>query len=417
MEKRNARNQSFWSGFFWGVAVMLVLTSAGLFLMRCTPAGDRLSAGFRAGTAKSAVSQRETRGKLNQLANIIDKLYYKETQEQQIKDGVYSGLLESLGDPYSQYFSPQEYQALMESTAGSYCGIGIVLNQNKETMDTFLFRVYPGTPAMEAGLEEGDIIKAVDGKDMEGKEISLVSKQLRGEEGSQVHLQVIRKKGKETKTLEFDVERRQVEIPTVEWQILEGGTGFVQISEFTDLTPEQFGQGLDDLKEQNITSLIVDVRGNPGGVLDSVCDVLDMILPKGLLVYTEDKYGNRTDYTSSDEEYFDLPIAVLVDQDSASASEIFAGAMKDYNYGTLIGTRTFGKGIVQQIVPLVDGSAVKVTTARYFTPKGNNIHEVGIEPDIELEYDYFGAKEEAYDPGKDNQVQKALEVLKKKTEN
>lgn len=414
MEKRNARNQSFWSGFFWGFAVMLALMSAGLLLLRCTDIGDRLSAGFRAGTARTALSQRETKGKLNQLANIIDRLYYKETESQQIKDGVYNGLMDSLGDPYSQYYNPQEYQALIESTTGSYCGIGIVLSQNKETMDTFLLRVYSGTPAMEAGLEEGDIIRAVDGMDMEGKEISLVSKQLRGEEGSQVHLQVLRENGQETETLEFDVQRRQVEIPTVEWRMLEGGTGFIQVSEFTDLTPEQFRQALEELKGQDMTSLIVDVRGNPGGVLEGVCDVLDMVLPEGLLVYTEDKYGNRTDYRSTDKEYLEIPLAVLVDKDSASASEIFAGAVKDYDYGTLIGTRTFGKGIVQQIVPLIDGSAVKVTTARYFTPNRNNIHEVGIEPDIELEYDYLGADEEDYDPMKDNQVQEALKVLKTK---
>ncbi|MCI8280330.1 MAG: S41 family peptidase [Lachnospiraceae bacterium] len=417
MKKRNARNQSFWSGFFWGLAVMLALMAAGQLVLRYTDVGNRLSAGLRAGTARRAVSERETRGKLNQLANIIDKLYYKETEDQQIKDGVYSGLMDSLGDPYSEYYAPQEYQALIESTSGSYCGIGIVLSQNKETMDTFLFHVYPGTPAMEAGLEEGDIIQAVDGDDLQGEEISLVSKQLRGEEGSQVHLQVLREQGKKTVTLEFDVERRQVEIPTVESQMLKGGTGFVQISEFTDLTSSQFRQALEELRGQDMTSLIVDVRGNPGGVLDGVCEVLDMVLPEGLLVYTEDKYGNRTDYTSTEEEYLNLPIAVLVDKDSASASEIFAGAIKDHDYGTLIGTRTFGKGIVQQIVPLIDGSAVKVTTARYFTPNGNNIHEVGIEPDIELEYEYLGAEEEAYDPMKDNQVQKALEVLKKESGN
>ena len=159
-------------------------------------------------------------------------------------------------------------------------------------------------------------------------------------------------------------------------------------------------------------SLIVDLRNNPGGVLDGVCGVLDQVLPEGLIVYTEDKYGNRQEYHSSAEHSLGLPLAVLINGHSASASEIFAGAVKDYAYGTLIGTKTFGKGIVQQIVSLRDGSAVKVTTSRYFTPNGNNIHGIGVEPDVLLELEYLGDEKKGYDPMLDNQVKEALRILK-----
>lgn len=194
--------------------------------------------------------------------------------------------------------------------------------------------------------------------------------------------------------------------------MLEGKVGLIRITEFSTGTPEQFDKAIRDLQEQGMVSMIVDLRDNPGGVLQSVCDMLDEVLPEGLLVYTEDKYGNRSDY-KSDADCMDIPMAVLINGNSASASEIFAGAIKDYKYGTLIGTTSFGKGIVQTIIPLEDGSAIKLTMAKYFTPKGNYIHEAGISPDIELEYEYLSEEDETYNPMHDNQVLKALEVLGK----
>ena len=193
--------------------------------------------------------------------------------------------------------------------------------------------------------------------------------------------------------------------------MLEGNVGYIQITEFSTGTPEQFDEAIEKLQGQGMVSMIVDLRDNPGGVLQSVCQMLDKLLPEGLLVYTEDKYGHRSDY-KSDAACMDIPMAVLINGNSASASEIFAGAIKDYKYGTLIGTTSFGKGIVQTIIPLSDGSAIKLTMAKYFTPKGNYIHEVGISPDIELEYQYLNEEDEVYNPMHDNQIQKALEVLK-----
>ena len=210
------------------------------------------------------------------------------------------------------------------------------------------------------------------------------------------------------------MERADVTLPSVSSQMLENSIGYILIDSFETDTAKQFEQALADLQAQGMKSLIVDVRYNPGGMLTSVVQILDDILPEGLLVYIEDKYGNRQDYNSDGDTYLDCPIAVLMNENSASAAEIFAGAIKDYDYGTLIGTTTYGKGIVQTIFPLENGDAVKITTAKYFTPKGNYIHGVGIDPDIELEYEYLNPDGEEYEMQYDNQVQKAIEVLTEK---
>lgn len=328
-----------------------------------------------------------------------------------MKEGVYAGMVNGLGDPYSSYFTAEEYASFNESTTGVYYGIGVVLQQNAETKAVMVLHVYPDTPAEEAGMKDGDMIVKIDDVEVKGQELTELVNLIKGQEGTKVCLQLARDGEKDY--VEANVERRQIEVPTVQYQMLEGNVGFIQVTEFSDSTPEQFQDAIQELEGQGMGSMIVDLRDNPGGVLKAVCTMLDILLPKGLLVYTEDKYGNRSDY-ESDDACMDIPMAVLVNGNSASASEIFAGAVKDYGYGTLIGTKTFGKGIVQTIIPLSDGSAVKMTMAKYFTPKGNYIHGVGIEPDIELDYQYQGKDDKEYNPMHDNQVQKALEVLKEK---
>lgn len=361
------------------------------------------SAGTKAAVTDSAVEK-----KAGELADLIDQYYYESIDKDALIEGMYAGMTEGLGDPYSSYFSAKEYASFNESTTGIYYGIGTVLTQDANTKVVTILHVYPGTPAEEAGIKDGDIIAKVNDIAGDSMELSELTTHIKGEEGTTVHIEVIRQG--ESGYLGFDVERRKIEVPTVEYEMLEGNVGLIQITEFSNATPEQFDAALKDLQGQGMTSMIVDLRDNPGGVLQSVCDILDEILPKGLLVYTEDKYGNRSDY-KSDADCMDIPLAVLINGNSASASEIFAGAIKDYEYGTLIGTTSFGKGIVQTIIPLNDGSAIKLTMAKYFTPKGNYIHEVGISPDIELEYEYLNQEDEVYNPMHDNQVQKALEVL------
>ena len=411
MREKNTTKNGFWKGFLGGLLCMALLVIAVLYLPGCTDAGTLFRQNYGQGTAGQTVKDKEVREKLSDIAYIIDAYYYDDVTAEQISEGMYQGILDSLKDPYSQYYNAEEYQSLMEETTGSYYGIGAVLSQDRETKEVTILRVYKDSPSETAGLKAGDMVRSVDGVAADSVELAELVKNVKGEEGTTVTI-VVQREGVDGE-LECQVKREKVEVPTVEYQLLEGYVGLIQIAEFSDLTPTQFESAVTELKSQGMTALIVDVRDNPGGVLDAVCDVLDQILPEGLLVYTEDKYGEREEYNASGQSYLDMPLAVLVNGNSASASEVFAGAIKDYAYGTLIGTTTFGKGIVQSIIGLGDGSAAKVTIAKYFTPKGNYIHNVGIEPDITLEYEYLEPEDTKYDPMHDNQVQKALEVLRK----
>ena len=298
----------------------------------------------------------------------------------------------------------------MISTNANYYGIGAVLSQAKDTMRVTITKVYEDSPAKKAGLKAGDMIVQVGDITATSMELSDLVTKIRGEEGTTVHLKIYR--DGENDYQEIDVERGKVDIPTVSSKMLEDSIGYIQVSEFAENTADQFKTAVKDLQDQGMKAMIIDLRDNGGGLLTSCQEMLDEILPEGTVVYTEDKYGNRQDLTSDAEHYLDLPLTVLVNGNSASASEIFAGAIRDFDYGTLIGTKTFGKGIVQNIKQLADGSAYKLTVAKYYTPSGEYIHGKGIEPDVTLEYEYTGDTDaDAYDQMKDNQVLKAIEVL------
>lgn len=413
MEENQKKRTGFGSGMFVGFLLGVLLLGIGVTVgahvytsstnqyLIISPSGIKQ-------TEKSDILTNKTVKKIDELMSYIDLYYNDDYDEEDIRNAIYAGTLEGLGDPYSVYYTADEYKDMQINTSGNYYGIGAALSQDAKTKEVTISKVYEGTPAEEAGLKDGDQIIKVNDTESTSKELSALVQEIRGEEGTTVHLQVYR--ASNNKTFEIDVERKNVELPSITSKMLDGGIGYIQISEFQSKTDEQFKSALADLKKQGMKSLIVDVRSNPGGLINAASNILDQILPEGTVVYTEDKYGKREDYTS-DSNCLDCPITVLVNENSASASEIFAGAIKDYNYGTLIGTKTFGKGIVQTVFPLEDGDAVKITTAKYYTPKGNYIHGVGIEPDIELTYKYSGPEDEAYDMKYDNQVQKAIEVL------
>ncbi len=409
------KNSGFGKGLAAGVigTLLVVTLIAGNIWLFVLPGINRRNQGDSQAqeSSRDAVFGAQVEDKAGRIADIIDQYYYDEIDRDAMVEGMYAGMVDGLGDRYSSYFSAEAFASYNDSTAGVYYGIGAVLNQNLKTGVVTILHVYPGSPAEEAGVRDGDIIVKVGDIEGDSMELSELVTHIKGEEGSTVHLELMR--AGESEHIQVDVVRRQIEVPTVEYQMLEGQVGFLQVSEFTESTSEQFSAAIKDLQGQGMQSMIVDLRDNPGGILQTVCAMLDEILPEGLVVYTEDKYGHRSDY-KSDESCLELPLAVLINENSASASEIFAGAIKDYEYGTLIGTTTFGKGIVQTIVPLEDGSAVKVTMAKYFTPKGNYIHDVGIQPDIELEYEYLSQTDETYNPMHDNQVLKALETLQNK---
>ncbi len=347
-----------------------------------------------------------TMSKLQVIEETISKYYYQEDVDgQALVDGMYSGVIDALGDPYSTYYTEADLTALMEQTEGIYYGIGAYVGMDTQTGLAHISGVIEDTPAQAAGLRDGDVIYMVDDKPMQGLELSEVVGHIKGVEGTLVHLTIYREGEKDY--LEFDVERKKIESPTVTHEMYDGGIGYIQITEFDDVTVDQFTEALAVLRGQGMKGLILDLRANPGGNLSAVVEIAQQLLPKGLIVYTEDRDGNRTEYSCDGMKCFDRPLVVLVNGYSASASEILAGAIKDYGIGKLIGTTTFGKGIVQRVISLSDGTALKLTVSSYFTPNGNNIHGIGIEPDEVYEFD----GERYYDDGYDNQLEHAKEVI------
>ena len=294
-----------------------------------------------------------------------------------------------------------------ESTSGEYSGIGATLTQNPDTKEMSVVSCFENTPAEEAGLLPGDIIVGWNGSSVEGMELSELVSKIKTDPDEHLTLEIER----DGDTMEVELTRREVEIPTVESEMLHDQIGYIKLLEFDEVTAEQFRAALDQLEEQEMEKLIIDVRDNPGGVLQTVCDMLDELLPEGLIVYTEDKDGNKKEYTSDGEHQFTKPLAVLTNENSASASEIFAGAIQDYSLGTIVGTTTFGKGIVQRIFYLSDGTGVKLTVAKYYTPKGHDIHKKGITPDVEVELDENLKNKITISHDEDNQLQKAIKLL------
>lgn len=360
-------------------------------------------------TDANEVLKGKSNSKLEMLIYIIETYYYQDVDNQKLVDGIYSGLVESLDDPYSAYYTAEEYEDLMQTLTGNYGGIGALLQKNAETGEVTITKVYAKTPAEKAGLKEGDSIISADGNLATEEDLDVFVQHIRGEKGTDVEL-VVSRDGEE---LKITCTRDEISTPTVEYKMLDNNVGYIAVSQFTDGTYNDFVNAYKDLEKQGMQSVIFDMRNNGGGLLDSVVDILDYLLPEGTVVYTKDKNGNEEDFTSSGATYKSIPMTVLVNENTASAAEIFTGAIRDFKYGTIIGTKTFGKGIVQSTIPLSDGSAVKLTTQTYYTPSGECIHGKGITPDIELEYEFQGDENTPYSVDLDNQIQKALEVLNK----
>lgn len=342
--------------------------------------------------------------KIDTLEYMIERYYYKDDiSREDLENGIYQGLMDAVGDPYTSYFNASDFSIFMEQTTGAYYGIGAYVAQDTERNYPKINSPIPGSPAEEVGLRPNDIIYEVDGVSTYGMDLDKVVSLIKGEEGTTVRITVYR----DGEYLDMAVQRRQVEIPTVEQEMLGDGMAYIRIIEFDEVTPGQFKQALQTSRSSGMKGLILDLRGNPGGSVNAVVDIARMLLPEGLVVYTEDKYGKREEYSCDGSNEFELPLVVLIDGNSASASELLSGAIQDYRKGTLVGTTTFGKGIVQQMLTLRDGSAVKITISSYFTPKGRNIHGIGIEPDVACPFD----GEAYYGSGYDNQLEKAKEVL------
>lgn len=387
MNKKNA------ASFLAGMAVMAVI---GTGVYNVWNYGGQSST--RLGDRYEAIEN-----KLDMIDKTISNYYLnaEDVDADKLEEGIYSGYVAGLEESYSTYYTPEDFASVMEATSGSYSGIGAYVSQDMNTGIISIAKPFEGGPADVAGIQKDDIIFKVSGEEVTGQDLNKVVARMKGEAGTSVELTIYRPQ--EDAYIDFTVDRAVVDVPTVAWQMLENNIGYIQIVEFEEVTAGQFKKAVEELQVQGMEKLIFDLRDNGGGLMDSVCEILDTVLPKELLVYTVDKDGYREEEWASDDDALDMPMAVLVNGNTASASEIFTGALKDYDAAEIIGTTTFGKGIVQSIIPMKDGSAVKLTTAKYYTPSGVCIHGVGIEPDITVEFDR--------DASGDNQLQAALDYL------
>lgn len=350
--------------------------------------------------------------KMNNLKMLIDLYYWEDTDESVLYDGMYHGMLWSLGDPYSCYYSAEEYAALMEEIEGTYCGIGALVSQNASTKVITIVRPFADGPAYNAGMLPGDILTKIDGEDVSAWDIDLAVKRMKGEQGTVVEVEVWRSSIGEY--VDLTITRDLVEVETVTYEMLDDSIGYIYVMQFDEITTQQFETALNALKEQGMKGLVVDIRDNGGGLLSTVCDMLDLFLEENdLIVYTLDKYDTKEEIFAHEGSIGTLPMAVLVNGYSASASEIFSGALQDYGLATIVGTQSFGKGIVQSIIPLTDGSAVKLTVSTYYTPAGRNIHGTGITPDVVVELAEELKSKPVVALSEDNQVQRAIEEVKK----
>ena len=407
MNENNEQNRSsFYKGLVSGLGIAFlisVLSFVGVKIYRdVNEYAIRMNSDS---TVHTNIVNDDSIKKLNLLEDTINKYYLQDVDVSQMEDGIYRGLLDSLEDPYSVYYTAEELKELEEQTQGIYYGIGAYISQNIEFGYAQISKIIEGTPAEESELMAGDLICEINGEDMYGKESSYVVSKIKGEEGTFVTITVFRESISDY--LDIEVERRKIESPTVKYEMHEGGIAYIQIQEFDIITTNQFKSYYRQAQNEGMKGLVIDLRSNPGGNLSTVCEIAREILPKGLIVYTEDKYGERSEYSCDGSKEIKVPLVVMIDGYSASASEILAGAVKDYGIGKLVGTTTFGKGIVQKVISLSDGSAVKITVSNYFTPNGNNIHKKGVEPDVEIEFDA-----EKYAEGIDVQLDKAEEVLR-----
>ncbi|NLY20572.1 MAG: S41 family peptidase [Tissierellia bacterium] len=346
------------------------------------------------------------------IKNYVKKNYLYDVTDEQLKDGELHGIVSSLNDPYSSYLSKEEYLRLMEEMEGSFVGVGIYLTGSK---DSFITVVSPidDSPAFKAGIKTGDVILKVDGVEYSSDSMEKAISKIRGEKGTEVTLTIARNTGDENKIFDVTLIREEIKVNTVNYEILEGNLAYIRVSQFDETTEKDFENALKKATEDKAKGIILDLRNNPGGLLNICVNMIDNFFDEGLIVYTENREGVRQETYNAHKGKINLPLILLVNKGSASASEIFAGAIKDNKRGKIIGEQTFGKGIVQTIIPLSEGDGLKLTVTEYFTPSGTSIHGIGVKPDIEITIpeDAEGIGPEFLET--DTQLKKAIEILQK----
>lgn len=381
------------SGFFIATAVFVILVMT--FNYKLSKDRDFVE-------AKNIEDSDKITKKLGLLEAYIDKYYMEDVDEEKLINGIYYGFVASLGDIYTTYYTKEDYKSLLETNSGEYCGIGVVIQQSNLSSDIIVKQVYSNSPANEVGILVGDIIYSVNGELIEGMSSNDLVSLIVGKKDTKFKMSV--KRGEEIK--EFELVRRQIEKDIVTYSMKDENIGYIKIEEFDEVTASQVKEAIEKLKSDGMKGLVIDLRDNPGGMLTSVKEVAGMFLEEDkLFLYSETKEGERDDfYTVGTPILKDMPISVLINENSASASEALSGAIKAYDRGNIVGTKSFGKGIMQSIFPLQDGSAIKITVGKYYLPDGSNIHKIGITPDYEVKDDI--------ETEIDEQLEKAMEILK-----
>ena len=339
---------------------------------------------------------------IKQFENLIRQTYYKDTDDIDFVEGMKKGMVEQLGDPYSKYLNKEEFKRMMEDTAGNFVGIGVYIAPNKNG-EIVVVSPIKDTPAEKAGIKSGDIISTVDGQNYDAKTMNEAVKAMRGEKGKTVVVGILDSK---RQYKEYKIVREDIKTETVFSRMLDNNLGYIQIKAFEERTASEFREHLTKLKKNNIKGLVLDLRSNPGGLVDQVTSVADQILPEALIVYSSNRVGEKQYAKSDNKESLKIPIVMLVNEGSASASEILSGALQDNKKATILGVNTFGKGVIQSILEMDKGGLV-ITTAQYFTPNGNVVDKKGIKPDVKVDYKKTGEN-------KDSQLDKAIEILKQK---
>lgn len=392
------KDKRFLKGALVGALAMFCIIIAGNGLW---------SAAIAIGLLPALSTESQVKSKLEFLGKMVDRyyLYEDELDEDAMIEGLYAGYLSAIGDPYTVYYNEEETEELFEGVTGEFYGVGAVITTDTETGNIVVTRVNEDSPAEKAGLQADDILLRVDDHVLTDETPEEVVELIKGDQGTEVTLYVMR----DGEEVAVTAVRDTVKSETVYSEMKEDQIGYIYIEEFDDVTVEQFEEAFAALEEQGMQGLVIDLRNNPGGNLDTVVEILQMLLPEGDIVSIQNRNGKQKNYTCDGSREFDKPLAVLVNQYSASASEIFSGAIQDYEIGTIVGMTTYGKGVVQDIYSLGDGTSMKITTAEYYLPSGRSINKKGITPDVEVEYEY-----DEENPAYDNQLEKALEVVREK---
>ena len=360
-------------------------------------------------TSKSSSSSKDIAGTLQKYKEIIDKYYLGDVDEEKLKEGAIKGYIEGLGDPYTEYISADEMEDYLSDTMGNFVGIGIYMVKNTEKGKIQVLAPIKGSPAEKAGIQAGDLILTVDGVDYSADEMTIASNKIKGEEGTTVTIEVLR--GTETK--KYELKREKVKVNQVEGKVLSNNIGYINFTSFDETTADDFKAKFEELNKQGIKSLIIDLRNNGGGIVDQALQIADYVADKdSVLLYEVDKNNKETVKKAKTDPIINMPIIILTNENTASASEILAGALKDLGKAKTVGTTTYGKGVIQQILKLSDGSGLKVTIEEYQTPNRSKIHKIGIAPDEEVKLPDLVTNVLNVTESEDTQLQKAIEMLK-----